>query len=347
MTIRYSHRVGIASAGNWIVDQVKMLDCLPARGMLANIASQEPSTGGAPANVLADLARLKAPFPLTGVGIVGDDDGGRYILDRFRKLGVDCSHLTVTKQAATSYTDVMTDMKTGDRAFFHCRGANALFGPEHIPFETLNCRILHLGYLLLLDRMDEEDAEYGTVAARVLRDAQARGIKTSVDVVSEDGDRFNKLVPPALPYVDYLILNEIEAARTVGLVIRQNDGRFDGPALVDTIHRLAAMCRGAFIAIHMPEGVLIRDVDGKLSARGSLTLPAGFIQSAVGAGDAFCAGLLFGLHEEWPHERSAMLGACCAAASLSARGATDGVGTLDEVFALGSIYPEREPPVGV
>ena len=36
------------------------MDCLPGPGMLANIGSETRSTGGAPANVLADLARMIA-----------------------------------------------------------------------------------------------------------------------------------------------------------------------------------------------------------------------------------------------------------------------------------------------
>ena len=66
-----TQRVGITAAGNWIVDRVKRVDCLPGRGMLANIKDQIFSPGGAPANVLHDLARLKAPFPLAGLGVVG------------------------------------------------------------------------------------------------------------------------------------------------------------------------------------------------------------------------------------------------------------------------------------
>jgi sugar/nucleoside kinase (ribokinase family) len=77
---------------------------------------------------------------------------------------------------------------------------------------------------------------------------------------------------------------------------------------------------------------------------GSLVLPPGFIKSTVGAGDAFCAGMLYGIHEGWEYGRAARLGCACAAASLSACGATDGVRPLAEVLQLGQQYPEREPP---
>ena len=85
--------------------------------------------------------------------------------------------------------------------------------------------------MLLLDALDEPDAKFGTKAARLLAAARATGVKTSVDVVSEDSDRFAKIVGPALKHVDYCILNEIEAGKTAGFAIRQPDGRLDTVAL--------------------------------------------------------------------------------------------------------------------
>ena len=342
-----AQRVGITAAGNWIVDRVKRVDCLPGRGMLANIKDQMFSPGGAPANVLHDLARLKAPFPLAGLGVVGNDADGRYLREVFAGLGVDIRGLQMTDQAPTSFTDVMNDETTGDRVFFHHRGANALFGPSHVEINRLSCRIFHLGYLLLLDAMDKADPEYGTVAAGLLKQVQAAGILTSLDVVSEESDRFARLVPPSLKYVDYLILNEIETARAVGLTVRDEQRRLDGPALVDAVERLYQFGNMRLVAVHMPEGVYMRDRAGKRYSRGSLVLPEGYIAGAVGAGDAFCAGMLYGLHEGWDVMETAGLGSCCAAASLSRPGASEGVLPMEETLGLVSRFGERKPPVSV
>ena len=67
-------------------------------------------------------------------------------------------------------------------------------------------------------------AEFGTVAARLLHDAQDAGFLTSIDVVSEDGDRFAEVVLPALKFTDYCLLNEFEAERTAGIPIRTAQG---------------------------------------------------------------------------------------------------------------------------
>jgi sugar/nucleoside kinase (ribokinase family) len=340
-------RKGITAGGNWIVDRIKTVDCLPSRGMLANIHGETRSPGGAPANVLANLARLEAPFHLGGIGVIGSDADGQFILDRFRQYGVDLSGMVQVPQAVTSYTDVMSEETTGNRTFFHHRGANALFGPEHIPLDKLSCRIFHLGYLLLLDTMDKPDPDYGTVAARTLHAIQQRGIKTSLDVVSEEGDRFQTIVPPALKYVDYLILNEIETGRIVGRPIRRADGTLDVAQLQEAVEALHGLGRMELVVVHMPEGTYLQDRHGKRHSAGSLELPKNFIVSSVGAGDAFCTGMLYGLHERWDYTRATELANGCAAASLSAAGASDGVRPLAEVLELGRRFERRKPPVDV
>lgn len=338
-------RTGIAAGGNWIADRVKIVDRLPGRGMLGNILSQAVGTGGAPANVLVDLARMGAPFPLSGYGVVGNDADGRYVVESARKQGLDMSGIVFTDAAPTSFTDVMSESGTGDRSYFHCRGANALFGPEHVNIALLDCRIFHLGYLLLLDRMDQPDPQHGTVAAQFLHAIQAAGIKTSVDVVSEESDRFHLLVPPALKYVDYLILNEIEAGRAVERRVRRENGTLDPSALRITAESLHALGAMTFVAIHMLEGVFVMEKNGRGFSIGSLIVPPAFIRSTAGAGDAFCAGMLYGLHEGWDLRRAAETGIACATACLSDDTTTGGVGSLAECLSLLKRFPHRPPPV--
>jgi len=340
-----SGRIGIASGGNWIVDRVKRIDHFPERGMLANILSESCGTGGAAANVLIDLARLGASFPLCGMGVLGDDAEGAFVLGECTRHGIDTQFIRSSSKAPTSYTDVMTEADSGDRTFYHNRGANALFGPGHVPVRQLSSRIFHLGYLLLLDLMDQTDPVHGTAAARLLKELQEAGIKTSVDVVSEDSDRFRLLVPPALKYIDYLILNEIEIGRIVGVNPRRADGGLDCAALVESVETLHGLGRMEFVAVHMPEGVYLRDRQGHRWSQGSRILPPGHIQSAVGAGDACCAGMLYGLHEGWGLRESAELGIATATASLADSTASGGVGPCEEVLALARQFPERPPPL--
>src|SRR5271168_3859388 len=120
-------RSGLLAGGNWIIDQVKIIDVYPQREQLANIRAQSQGGGGSAYNILTDLAQLGAPFPLMGAGLVGEDELGRHILAHCRQNRIDCAHLASTPLAATSYTDVMTEERDGHRTFFHYRGANALW----------------------------------------------------------------------------------------------------------------------------------------------------------------------------------------------------------------------------
>src|SRR5882762_1936272 len=114
-----SGRRGVLAGGNWIIDQVKLIDVYPQREQLANILSQSQGTGGAPYNVLIDLARLGAAFPLYGAGLVGKDGLGQYILEDCKRHKIDSRLLRTTGEAPTSFTDVMTEQSNGKRTFFH------------------------------------------------------------------------------------------------------------------------------------------------------------------------------------------------------------------------------------
>lgn len=340
-----NERTGIVCAGNWIVDHVKIIDRLPGHGMLGSILSETLASGGAAFNVLVDLAKMGASFPLVGLGVIGNDSGGEFIRSICLPLKIDISRLVVLKETETSYTDVMTEAKTGVRVFYQCRGANAHFIPEHVPVKELPFRIFHFGYILLLDSMDKPDPDYGTVAAKLLKNVQEAGIKTSVDVVSEESDRFCKIVPAALPYTNYLILNEIEAGRTTGHKVRDSNGKLIPKGIIDSVNALYNLGKMELVVVHMPEGAYLQTRDGKKYSQGSLRLPEDYIKGTVGAGDAFCAGMLYGLHEGWEPEKTLKLGSCAAAACLSQPGSTDGLLPLNKAMELGNRFPENDPPV--
>ncbi|MCX7872735.1 MAG: carbohydrate kinase family protein [Verrucomicrobiae bacterium] len=337
-------RRGIFAGGNWIVDQVKIIDAYPHPEHLANILNESQGTGGAPYNVLVDLSKLGVDFPLFGAGLVGNDALGKRIFDDCKRFGINTKYLHKTDKAPTSYTDVMTEKGSGRRTFFHNRGANALWDAKDIEFGELNVRIFHLGYLLLLDTLDKEDAKFGTRAAHIFHRAQAAGIKTSVDVVSEDSDRFPKIVLPALKYINYCILNELEAGRTTGLKIRQDDGNLNIENLRPTAEYLFKHGVKDLVVIHFPEGAYALDINGNEFWQGSVNLPENYIAGTAGAGDAFCAGTLLGLHEGWDIQKCLSTGSCVAAVSLSHPTCTEGIKPLKSSLAVGKKYGFKKIP---
>ena len=328
-----NHRSGLLAGGNWIIDQVKMIDVYPKHEQLANILDQSQGTGGSPYNVLLDLAKLGASFPLVGAGLVGQDALGEYIVEDCRANGIDPSFISVSPGTSTSYTDVMTEVEGGRRTFFHNRGANATWTGDDIDFTGSQAKIFHLGYLLLLDAIDAEHSEYGTVGAALLAKARAAGFKTSIDVVSEDSERFTKIIGPALKQVDYCILNEIEASKVTGVTVRQ-DGKLLEDGIEEASRKLFELGVTELVAIHFPERSYGEKSSGEKLRQGSLSLPKGYIKGAAGAGDAFCSGVLFGVHEDWPLEKCLLTGTCAATACMSDPTCTDGLRSLDECLAL-------------
>ena len=337
-------RTGIAAAGNWIIDHVKILDTYPRQDTLANILEMRSGNGGAAYNVLKDLAKLGAQFPLEALGLIGDDAEGRKILEDCKAHSIWTTQLKVTDKAPTSFTDVMTVKGTGRRTFFHHRGTNALFDIDSVNLDALNARIFHLGYLLLLDQFDKPSEQFGTKAAELLARAKRLGMKTSIDVVSEDSRRFADIVSPALKYTDYCILNEFETERVTGIATREGS-RISREGLQNAAADLLERGVSDSVIIHYPEGGYVRSTGGFEHFQPSLALPGQFIIGTAGAGDAFCAGALYGLHEGWSMGQMMELGVCAAASSLSHSTCSDGVCDMKTVLKLADQFGFRELPV--
>jgi len=328
---------GIAVGGNIFVDILKQIDFYPGEGMLSQIRSEDRSVGGCVSNTGISLKRLDPLLEVKAVSCIGDDDAGKYVLDIYENNGLDASNILTIDTAVTGHTDVFAS-KAGTRTFFVNQGTNALFDINHIDFDSLDTKILHMGYILLMERMDSPDSEYGTVMARVLCEAQKRGIKTSVDIVSEDGSRFRSIVPASLKYCNYVIINEIEAGRTVEICPRRTDGTLIFETLPLICERLMDMGVSDCVIIHCPETGFLMDSKRNWIGLRSLNLPEGYIKGSVGAGDAFCAGALLGLYSGMSHEEILRLANSAAAGCLSSRGGTEGVGTIEKMLALHSRF---------
>jgi sugar/nucleoside kinase (ribokinase family) len=333
-------RRGILVGGNFTVDRVKLIERYPEEDSLASILGESVNNGGLAFNVLTDLARLDAGVPLGAIGRVGDDPSGAWVLAECQRLGISTAGIRPTRGVSTSYTDVMSVRGTGHRTFFHHRGANARLDSADFDLSRTRAKLLHLGYLLLLDRLDRPSRTHGTRAGMVLARAQRVGLLTSIDVVSEDTDRYRSIVLPALRWVDYLFANEFETEKLTGLRVRGPRGRL----LPGRIRAAATrLLRGGVrqVVLHFGEGAGAFAADGSFAWQGSVRLPRSEIAGSTGAGDAFAAGFLLGVHEELPIPEALRYGVSVAAASLRAPGASRGIGRLARCLALGARYGYR------
>lgn len=325
-------RNGIIAAGSWLVDTVKFIEKYPSSGNLVTIEKIEKGLGGCAHNVLVDLARLSANIPLYAGGCIGTDANGDFVMSEIHRYGIDDRYMYRLEDIPTSYTDVMSEIHgNSSRTFFHFRGANACFSRSHILPINVPARIFHLGYLLLLDELDKADEQYGIKAARVLKELQEKGYRTSVDVVSEESDRFRKILLPCLPYIDYLIINEVEAGACCGLPLRDSQGML----LPDNVKAASASLLQEGVnqvcAIHFPEGGYARNKQGEAYLIPSIPVEKNEIVSTVGAGDAFCAGMLYALHENLPLQEALILANTAARFNLYHATSTGGAPGIDKL----------------
>ena len=331
---------GIAFVGNILVDIVKNIDHYPEIGTLVNIHSSSMAVGGSVPNTAIDLATIDPAVQVCAVGMVGKDDYGSFVLSQMKAKGIDVSRVVKSEATATSFTDVM-NIPSGERTFFHMRGANAEFSPEMVDLDGLDCDILHAGYILLLDKFDQEDAEYGTAMARFLHDAQTKGIKTSVDAVSDSSADYAKMMLPALKYCDYAIMNEIEACAIWGLE-PYVDGRMQPENIRTAMEKMAEAGVREKVIIHSKGmGFCLDAKTGNFTAVPSLRIPSEEIKGSVGAGDAFCAGSLYGIYTGMQDKEILEFASAAAACNLFCENSVDGMRNRNEIYKVMEQYPRQ------
>ena len=310
-------RSGIICAGNWIVDLIHDLDRWPNESELVRIGTEARGVGGGPANVIITLAKLETGLPLYPMGAIGEDEYGAFILKECSRLGLPTSGLISKTEVATAHTHVMS-VAGQSRTFFYQGGANDTLNINDFPegtFKGTSARIFYLGYLTLLRNLDQIIDNNSTNAAEVLKRAQHAGLVTCVDLVSIHHPEFSRIVESAAPFVDFLISNEIEAAQATGTRVDE-ETLTSVEALTQMAHGMLDLGVRKAVIIHCVERVLWVDTNRDVVVIEVELVPPEEIASNLGAGDAFCAGLLYGIHESRGPERAIQLGKAVAQASL-------------------------------
>ncbi len=308
---------GIAVAGTILVDKIHTVDGYPKEGRLEQIRDTKLSVGGLVPNVGIDLKAISPDLPVVAYGRVGKDGDGEYLLSKLKEGGMVASKVVLDENLHTSFTDVIS-VSGGERTFFTYAGASGEFGYGDIDFDALDVKMFHLGYFLLLNKVDEGDG------ARILAELQKRGVTTSIDLVSEQSSRYEG-VRPCLKFVDNLFVNELEGAALAGVSADADLGVI--------AKKLQAFGVRERVIIHKTEeSVCLRG--GKLTRLPSFKLPKGWIVGKTGAGDAFTAGCLTAIYEGKTDEEILDFARRCAAMSLRSENAVDAMRTKKEIYTV-------------
>lgn len=314
---------GIAVAGSVLVDEINIIKEYPSVGRLTQICGINRSAGGLIPNVGIDIKRISPDMEVCAYGKVGNDEKGVFLSEILERNGINNTGIKIAETLGTSFTQVMS-IEDGERTFFTYAGASADFGFDDIDFDKITAKIFHLGYFLLLEKVDNGDG------VKILKELQKRGIITSADLVSSANGGYEKVLP-CLPYLDYLIINELEAA-----ALCKTDSAEDLSFLANKLKSLGIK-KG--VIIHKTEKACY--LGERYTEINSLITPKELFKGKTGAGDAFCAGCLTEIYANSLPEQILETGIRAAAASIMSTNATDGVKTKREIYEITKNFKRR------
>ncbi|MGI9175663.1 MAG: carbohydrate kinase family protein [Rhodothermales bacterium] len=252
--------------------------------------------GGNGGNSAYVLARLGAPVALASA--IGTDPLGDTLAAWLADVGVEMGALVRSAAHATASTTILVD-PAEHRLSFHHPGASWAFEAADVRSDLIEqADVLLASSYPLLKRWRPDGFR------QVLASAHRHGATTALDIGPAIGEpaTLDELAP-LLPDVDYLIANAYELAVCTG-----TDRVEEGMAR-------ALEAGAACVVVKKGKAGTVRADKAEAEAVPGFPVEA---RTTVGAGDAFNAGFLFGIREDWGLSRSVRFGNATAALVVSA-----------------------------
>jgi sugar/nucleoside kinase (ribokinase family) len=326
-------RRGILTGGTWCVDRNFLVDQWPVENGRADILDLVTNGGGSGCNLAIDVRKLDPDMPVATICLVGDDADGHFLKDEAEENGVDTAGFMMTAEAMTDYTHAYASKATGRRTHISYFGTSHLLTPDHFDFSGSTHRYLHLGLPGVHRVMDAAWGGEANGWVATLKKARAAGMKTNIELASIPGERLAALVRPCLPHLDLVIVNDSEIAGIAGIPVEGAVGT-DPDTCIKAARIVLGMSAADLVVAHFPKGGVAVARDGTVVTRPSVNVPPSAAVGANGAGDAFAAGFLYGVHEGWSVERCLVMAHATAAASLRNISTTAAVVPVAECLRL-------------
>jgi sugar/nucleoside kinase (ribokinase family) len=289
---------------------VPPLPRLPAAGELLVTDDFLMGAGGCAANVAVVLSKLGVGSRV--VGKVGRDSFGDFVTSSLAGFGIDVSFIGRSETVSTAKT-VIVPVAGDDRRYIHTVGANAeLTGRDFGSGAMSGVDVVYLGGYLLLPGL------HPGAVVDLFEAAHRAGARTLLDVVLP-GDTQASMddLRSILPSVDFFLPNDDEARQLTG----EQDPERQAACFNDAGAETVVVTMGS-------EGLLVRTAtDARL-----LTAPSVEVVDGSGAGDAFAAGLIVGILEDWQMERALRFASEVGALACTALGCSAGIRDREQVF---------------
>jgi sugar/nucleoside kinase (ribokinase family) len=300
---------GIFVYGEIGVDNLIAVPHLPTAERAAFPTSDLYHIGGAGANVAVLLAAWGVPVGLSG-NAIGDDQLGLQLQQWLAHYtALDLRWLDVQPGSATPFCRILV-LPNGERAIL-------VFGYPQTHKTPLTAEMLAGAPYLALDL-------YGGVERRAAAElARQQGVPTAIgDLISPDHE--------LLPLAD-IVTNS-------AAYIRQE---FPGADLRQHAAALQAISTGLVLTTDGGSAVHVLDRNGIAF---QVSPPKVSVVDATGAGDAFKAGLLYGLYHGWDLPRAVCWAVAAGALKVGRLGAVTHPPSVDEVSRMAAtLHVEAVP----
>ncbi len=252
----------------------------------------------------AVIVAAKHGLRARAVGGVGNDDMGDWVLMKLARFGIDITMMERCADFSTS-SSLVTTRPDGARPALHKRGAtDGFYITDAQVDDLLDTRILHVGGVGLMNRMDQGRTE------EIMAEARRRGVITTLDVFASTPDDLPK-VARLLPHTDYFLPSEEEARALSGLHDNHDLARF----LIDRGASCVILTLGA-------DGAFLQHRDGT-----SFHVPAFAVdvKCTCGCGDCFNGGFATGLIKGLPLRDCVQIAQASSAQNATGLGSQAGV----------------------
>jgi sulfofructose kinase len=286
------------------VDHLVVVSEYPAFDTKTRLLNHLQSAGGQTASAIVGLQRLG--MKTAYAGRFGSDSEGHFGLQTLRDEGVNVERCEMIDGARTQIAFILIDVRSGERTIIWDRDDRLAYRPDEAPLE-----IASIGKLLHIDAHDPPACTRMTIAAQ-----------ESGTIVSGDFDNVYEGVEDLLPHMDLLISSKDFPRKLLGI-------QGEREALVEMKARFGF----PVIGMTLGERGAIAYCDGTFFESRAFAVPGG-CHDTTGAGDAFHAGLIYGVLNGDSIEETLKLANATAALKCRALGARTALPKKEELFDL-------------
>lgn len=294
----------VLNFGSLNIDYVYSLDHFVQKGETISSDALHIFPGGKGLNQSVALGR--AGVSVSHAGAVGKD--GDFLLELLKESCVETKYIQVLEGVQTGTAIIQND-KSGDNCIILYSGANHQITKEQIAntisdFEKGD-------FLVLQNEINGMDS--------IVRVAEEKGLK----IVLNPSPMNEKILGLPLQYVDYFVLNEVEAAQILGL---ENISEKDGEKIVRELHD--AYPRAKIVLTLGAEGSIYFDGEKLYRQRAYKTE----VVDTTAAGDTFSGFFIAGILRGDTLEQAMDTAARAAGIAISRPGAAPSIPKIEEVL---------------